>query len=537
MQLKQYAVVFIALLFGLETTIAIPRFRAVEVLSSRSLSSVDDKKPLSTTSDVQELYSTQYLDHFRHQDTRTWQQRYFYSDRYVRKYDDDSVKETRRQAKTEADAAEYTFLCVGGEGPPLNASVLIDSVHCSGDMLYTAQYLHETWNVNIHLYALEHRFYGTSQPFSDNYYYTNDKLRYLSSDQALHDAAYFLQQQMPNATVVTFGASYPGYLSALLRLKFPHLVSAAVSSSAPVQATLNMISYNDAVGANLQNEQLGGSSACYDVFVEGHAQLNHLVLQPDYHGLLATEFQLCDVDSLLETKNVQLFLGDGVIQWDVQGNDPACTDEFCNIAKVCDVLVSRAVQGAEWSALAWLSRTMRLQSSRESDCIVLDWNETLHQLSQPDEDWRSWLWQTCTEVGYYQTCLPDTKCPYGRGWHPLEQDLEICRVAFNITNVGDNVDATNNRYGGYDMSATRVLSVTGTEDPWTTLAFRPEHPPPNHQPFHSVPGASHHYWTHPPKGTDDIHIQRARQVILEQVMNWLGFDMKRKEDSAVATER
>jgi hypothetical protein len=531
MQLNPFAF-FIALQFGLETTLAIPRFRAVDVLSSRF--SVDDK-PLRTISspDVQELYFTQYLDHFQHQEIRIWQQRYFYSDQYVRKYDDDAMKESRRQQQATAD--EYMFLCVGGEGPPLDASVLIDSVHCSGDMLYIAQYLHETLNVNIHLYALEHRFYGASQPFSEDFY-TNDKLRYLSSDQALHDAAYFLQQQQSsskNTTVVTFGASYPGYLSALLRLKFPHLVSAAVSSSAPVQATLNMISYNDAVGANLQNEQLGGSSTCYDVFVQGHAQLNHLVMQPDYHGLLATEFQLCDVDSLLDTNNIQIFLGDGVIQWDVQGNDPACTDELCNIAKVCDALVSRAVQGAEWSALAWLSRTMRLQLS-ETDCLVLDWNETLRQLSQPDEEWRSWLWQTCTEVGYFQTCLPDTHCPYGRGWHPLEQDLEICRFAFNITNVASNVDATNNRYGGYDMSATRVLSVTGTEDPWTTLAFRPEHPPPNHQPFYSVLGASHHYWTHPPKGTDDIHIQRARQVILEQVMDWLGFDLKHEENPGVA---
>ena len=35
---------------------------------------------------------------------------------------------------------------VGGEGPSLDESVLIDSVHCSGDMLELARILHEVSN-------------------------------------------------------------------------------------------------------------------------------------------------------------------------------------------------------------------------------------------------------------------------------------------------------------------------------------------------------------------------------------------------------
>lgn len=98
--------------------------------------------------DVKEETIRQILDHFRLEDERTFHQRYFYTDRYV----------------NPAAAREYAFLCVGGEGPALTKAVLVDSVHCTGDMIETARRLYEKGNVSIHLYALEHRYYGKSYP-------------------------------------------------------------------------------------------------------------------------------------------------------------------------------------------------------------------------------------------------------------------------------------------------------------------------------------------------------------------------------------
>ena len=42
---------------------------------------------------------------------------------------------------------------------------------------------------------------------------------------------------------VTFGGSYPGSLSAWMRLRFPHLVSGSVSSSGPLWAKLDFFEY------------------------------------------------------------------------------------------------------------------------------------------------------------------------------------------------------------------------------------------------------------------------------------------------------
>lgn len=73
---------------------------------------------------------------------------------------------------------------------------------------------------------------------------STDSLRFLSSRQALADLAHFRTaiaeaRGLTNAKWVAFGGSYPGSLAAWFRLKYPHLVHAAVASSAPVHATVN----------------------------------------------------------------------------------------------------------------------------------------------------------------------------------------------------------------------------------------------------------------------------------------------------------
>lgn len=67
-------------------------------------------------------------------------------------------------------------------------------------------------------------------------------LRYLTSEQALADAAYFIQEitvqySLPTGTRwIVFGGSYSGNLAAWLRYKYPHLVQGAMSASGPVLA-------------------------------------------------------------------------------------------------------------------------------------------------------------------------------------------------------------------------------------------------------------------------------------------------------------
>lgn len=79
---------------------------------------------------------------------------------------------------------------------------------------------------------------------------STDNLRFLSSRQALADLAHFRTmiaetRGLTNAKWVAFGGSYPGSLAAWFRLKYPHLVHAAVATSAPVHATVNFPGKNN----------------------------------------------------------------------------------------------------------------------------------------------------------------------------------------------------------------------------------------------------------------------------------------------------
>lgn len=73
---------------------------------------------------------------------------------------------------------------------------------------------------------------------------STENLLYLSSHQALEDAANFIQgiNDMYNITDpkwIVFGGSYAGTLATWLRIKYPHLVTGAMASSGPLEAVLD----------------------------------------------------------------------------------------------------------------------------------------------------------------------------------------------------------------------------------------------------------------------------------------------------------
>jgi len=76
-------------------------------------------------------------------------------------------------------------------------------------------------------------------------------------------------------------------------------------------------------------------------------------------------------------------------------------------------------------------------------------------------------------------------------------------------------------YGGWQMRATRVLSVNGDVDPWSSLAITSEDGGTDDLPTIWVEGASHHFWTHELKETDSLNVKNARLMIYDQVVAWL----------------
>jgi thymus-specific serine protease len=508
--------------------------------------------------DVEELYITQRLDHFDSTNEATYQQRYFVSYLNHRPYQTEQTEQNSLPI--------LNLLCVGGEGPGFDKSVLVDSVHCTGDMLEVAKQIASHHQFNLHIYALEHRYYGKSYPTfesSNESPLTTKNLKYLSSLQALEDLAHFVQQvnqndkmstSSTNAMWITFGGSYPGMLALYARYKYPHLIMAAVSSSAPIGVQINFHGYKAKQGWDLKYSKVGGSVECHRIVKAGHEQAVSLLQNTESNTtdgpqMLATKFNLCNPSMVLTQKrNQELLLGDGLIDIPAQGNDPSCSgDDLCNIDKLCQFMIHELELATAASAsfdttygdhyvtthpelevLAKVAQEQRQYAVQQTDenCLSVDFQAMLEEVTNTDIDgfgWRSWLYQTCSEFGFYQTCGDD--CPFASHFHNIDLDLEICEKAFNITTVYDNVQATLDRYGGLDIvntDASRILSVNGNVDPWSVLALSKNDERKYSLPIRVVDGASHHFWTHPVKETDAPEIVQAREFIYSVIQDWIG---------------
>jgi serine protease 16 len=500
---------------------------------------------------------------------------------------------------------------VGGEGPSLGTDVLVDSVHCvrpifaanffnkkshhltwllncfvhstqTGDMIALAEKLFNEHNWDIHLFALEHRYYGESVPSivkldqdendSDSEdasdYEKYSDFTYLSSRQAVHDIAQFVKspeaamhlgESPENVRWIAFGGSYPGMLSAWSRLLFPDIIHGAVANSAPVQAELAFTQYYDHVASDLADEDVGGSEECQRIFVEGHEEivsvLEKSVFPNDENAgtdpldFIATLFNVCDgADALRESpRNIEMLIGDGAVRVPAQENDPHCGGKLCNIQKLCDAIVGWRQTDPIKSSMEILADINKIQLGDE--CNNVDWTMYIDYYSSPTPENlndRSWLYQTCNEFGFYQTCQDDTKCPYSRGYHLVDRDLEFCQKVFGIDpdDVAKSVQSTLDFYGGWGLTPSadatggantpnsgphllgnedqhRLLFVNGDVDPWTELAVTRLHGATN-QLTVKVSGASHHFWTHEVLDTDGDEIAAARQQIYDTVSSWLG---------------
>ena len=333
------------------------RFISKSISKSTSIGGSYDDDGNDATSHVKELYLEQRLDHFeshhsKHYHELVFSQRYFYSTaNIIFPFEEDEYKDVMDSTASvkSKKRSTFAFLCVGGEGPSLTKHVLVDSVHCTGDMVELAAKLNKYYDANIHLFALEHRYYGNSYPqFSDeSSSVSNENLKYLSSRQAISDIAAFVEYAKihhglnDDVKWITFGGSYPGMLAAWSRLKFPHLIYAAVSNSAPVQVVLDFHEYKSVVAYALKDEMIGGSNECHDIIHQGHNDIASILANNTMESreMIANMFNLCGgAESLAEKKNINSFLGDGVIYIPAQENDPSCDEDFCNIEKVSNFL-------------------------------------------------------------------------------------------------------------------------------------------------------------------------------------------------------
>jgi len=467
-------------------------------------------------------YHEQAQDHFDSANNKTWPQAFYVNDTYWASSSDAPI-----------------FLCVGGEGPPLDASAVSNSVHCN----LAVEWLRDKKAL---MFALEHRYYGchnrSACPVSD--LEAPDALRFLSSRQAVEDVAHFISAMKVKYSLkssnlwMTWGGSYPGMLAGWSRLHHPELIHASIASSAPVSATYAMPQYLDHVSYayTVSDNGVGGSTACRLAIRAGHAWIEQRFSDGDLAAVV-DKFGL-PKDSLSSSENRIAFASNGVADFPAQENDPVCAEPACNIAKICATMTNESL-GSEVDRLVYLRKLQNISGYPQKGFLqvarvkgeISGFRLGLYGVypqgpGMPD----FWFYQTCKEFGFYQTCVSGGGCMFVRDLANASFYASGCMKQFNISleDVQNNIDGTNYHYGGLRPVDNKgnlgrcVMFPNGEVDPWSTQSVLQA--PSKDLPVLMIQGASHHAWTWPSRTSDQESIMTARTAIRQQADAFLKMD-------------
>ena len=141
---------------------------------------------------------------------------------------------------------------------------------------------------------------------------------------------------------------------------------------------------------------------------------------------------------------------------------------------------------------------------------------------------RQWIYQTCTQFGYYQTCDSNTDCPFST-LETLASNVDLCYDAFGIdaASIPRRIAFSNDYYGGNQPAGTRILFVNGSIDPWHWLSVYQKPLSPTETTVF-INGTAHCANMMPASPNDPPNLVAARVQIAAQVSAWLA-------DAAVAS--
>lgn len=447
----------------------------------------------------EEKWFTQYLDHFNPTDARVWEQKYFVNSNFYK-------------------PNGPIFLMIGAEGIA-NVKWMVEG-----------QWIEYAKEFGAMCFYLEHRFYGNSHPTPD---LSVKNLIYLSSQQALADLAYFIQninieyKFSNNTKWIVFGGSYGGSLAAWMRIKYPHLVHGAVSTSGPLLAQIDFQKYFVVVANALKDY----SQKCVDTIAEAYRELGILLRHVGSQQKIEKKFKLCDpIDpghtKKLDISNLYETLADNfasIVQYNKDNRQSSQTLNI-TIENVCDILVNEEI-GIPIDRLAYVSNTI-LNATKEK-CLDYRYDKMIRELrnttwtSEQAEGGRQWMYQTCTEFGFFQTSTAQPNL-FSNNFPVnffVQQCIDIFGPRYNIDLLNSAVTRTNILYGGLNLKVTNVVFVHGSVDPWHVLGITTSSNP--QAPAIYIDGTAHCANMYPSSENDMPQLKKARIQIKNLIKEWL----------------
>ncbi|KAH7696349.1 serine protease F56F10.1, partial [Aphelenchoides avenae] len=413
------------------------------------------------------------------------------------------------------------FLCLGGE----------DSVDDPGSACgYTIHVYAEA--VNASVWVLEHRFYGYSRPFPD---LKNENLVYLTSSQALEDAASFIEAQnkhLANPEWVVFGGSYSGNLALWFRQAHPELTVGAVGSSAPVEPIVDFYDYLKVV----ENELRVVDPDCPRRVKETFDDLRESMYSTEKREKLSSTF---GIEPPLQNRNLTYdetnmlyasFTGIiGLIQGDLSQGQIICDamKSGDTVWRLAQLLQPKDVS-TDYSASI---RNLQQVGYPKDNASVDDWERVAE---------RAWIWQTCNEFGYFQSTGIGNSV--FSSLVPLSFYVNLCTdiygPEYNISYVQAAVDRTRKLYGGREnYRGTNVVIPNGSLDPWHALGFYgPFHPVDESAVVYLINGTTHCGDMMPWGPGSPDGLKEVQGIIQDNIKRWLSHNIINATSEATASE-
>lgn len=378
--------------------------------------------------------------------------------------------------------------------------------------------------------VLEHRYYGESFPTAD---LSTKNLRFLSTDQALADQAYFAKNVVfpgfestnltaPGTAYLAYGGSYAGGFVSFLRKLYPEVFYGSISSSGVTEALYNYWQYYEPVREY-------GPPQCIANQVKLINIIDNVLEKNDTKTVTLVK-KLFGLQGLTHSDDLAYLYSGGIGWWQSRNWDPEVNspefDYYCGNVSSDTLLwpgyasfeanATSLIKAGGWgnetaallnpmlNFLAWTNDSYAGTCDGPVDECYNNHNASASWYADKNNtnyNALSWSYQVCTEWGYFQdgASVPSDRLPLISKLVTVEYLTLVCRLAFNITSVSDV--SIINKHGGFNITYPRLATVGGEADVWrpvTPLATLPKPDVLNQtstlsEPVILIQGAVHHW--------------------------------------------
>ncbi|KAI0040526.1 peptidase S28 [Auriscalpium vulgare] len=327
--------------------------------------------------------------------------------------------------------------------------------------------------------VLEHRFYGFSNPLPD---LSVESLRLHTIQQAIDDLEYFANNvKLPfpggdqvgpdKAPWVLVGGSYSGALTAFTNVNKPGLFAASWASSAVVESITDFWAYFEPIRQHMpQNCSLDVQAAI--------TRLDSILTGKNQTAIdaLKASFGMEDVVHLDDFAGALKY---NLYTWQdlSPGRDASVFYDFCDALEVVNgVNAGPKGRGGEYALAAW--GKFWTDGYYADTCGDLDAetclgsynaNDTFWTSTDVNNDYRSWSWIVCTEMGFFQESAPlGYPTIVSRVLQPA-YDERTCQQFFPAAFprlTAPQVERTNFAYEGWNLHTKHLYFGNGQRDPW-----------------------------------------------------------------------